>query len=63
MPTTIHIELICIIDSFTIDEGTKGAVWGCPLNFSLQSSPFVSCQVTEGLEGVLRTVKPRLSNT
>lgn len=62
-PTTIHIQLNCIIVSFIIDECTKGAVLGCPLDFCLQWSPFVSCLVTEALERVLLTVKPRLSYT
>ena len=61
-PTTVHIQLNCIIVSLII-ECTKGAVLGYPLDFCLQWSPFVSCLVTEGLEGVLLTVKPRLSST
>ena len=62
-PTTIHIQLNGITVSFVTDECTKGAVLGCPLNFCLEWSPFVSCLVTEGLKGVLLIVKPRLSNS
>lgn len=58
-PTAIHIQLICIIVLFTTDEGLQGAIL---------LTPFCNGAVCElpgngWWEGLLPTLKLRLSNT
>lgn len=63
MPTVIHIQLISIIDSLQLVNAPWEPSLAHPFDFSLQLSPFVSCQVTDDRQDWLLTVKPKLSNT